>query len=70
MAQAPHADEITQHPERPHGSAPAISLTKETAMAKGQEKSNKEKKKPKADKNAPKSGGQSAYQQSKGDKDF
>lgn len=39
-------------------------------MAKGQEKSNKEKKKPKADKNAPKSGGQSAYQQSKGDKDF
>jgi hypothetical protein len=37
-------------------------------MARGQEKSNKEKKKPKADKNAPKSGGQSAYQQSKGGK--
>lgn len=34
-------------------------------MAKGQMKSNKEKKKPKADKNTPKSGG-SAYQQSQG----
>jgi hypothetical protein len=36
-------------------------------MAKGQEKSNREKKKPKADKNA-KTGGQSSYQQSKGGK--
>ena len=36
-------------------------------MAKGQEKSNKEKKKPKADKNA-KSGGTSSYQQGKGGK--
>jgi hypothetical protein len=46
-----------------------ISLaSKENAMAKGQEKGNKEKKKPKADKNASKSGGQSAYQQSKGGK--
>jgi hypothetical protein len=34
-------------------------------MAKGQMKSNKEAKKPKADKNAPKSGG-SAYKQSQG----
>jgi hypothetical protein len=50
-------------------SRPNINLaSKENAMAKGQEKSNKEKKKPKADKNAPKSGGQSAYQQSKGGK--
>ena len=38
-------------------------------MAKGQMKSNKEKKKPKADKDAPKaSGGGSSYQQSKGGK--
>ena len=37
-------------------------------MAKGQAKTNKEKKKPKADKNAPKSGGTSSYQQSKGTK--
>lgn len=34
-------------------------------MAKGQMRSNKEAKKPKADKNAPKSGG-SAYKQSQG----
>ena len=34
-------------------------------MAKGQMKSNKEKKKPKADKDAAKSGGGSAYQQGK-----
>lgn len=34
-------------------------------MAKGKDKGNKEKKKPKADKNAPKTGG-SAYQQGKG----
>jgi len=39
----------------------------EDAMAKGKDKGNKEKKKPKADKNAPKSGG-SSYQQSKGGK--
>jgi hypothetical protein len=37
-------------------------------MAKGKDRGNKEAKKPKADKNAPKSGGQSAYQQSKGGK--
>jgi len=36
-------------------------------MAKGKDKGNKEKKKPKADKNSPKSGG-SSYQQSKGGK--
>ena len=35
-------------------------------MAKGKDKGSKEKKKPKADKNAPKSGGGSAYQQGKG----
>ena len=39
----------------------------EDTMAKGKDKGNKEKKKPKADKNAPKSGG-SSYQQSKGGK--
>jgi hypothetical protein len=37
-------------------------------MAKGKDKGSKEKKKPKADKNAPKSGGSSSYQQSKGGK--
>jgi hypothetical protein len=47
-------------------SAPA-GRQQEDAMAKGKDKGNKEKKKPKADKNAPKSGG-SSYQQSKGGK--
>jgi hypothetical protein len=35
-------------------------------MAKGKDKGNKEAKKPKADKNAPKSGGGSAYKQAQG----
>jgi hypothetical protein len=35
-------------------------------MAKGQAKSNKETKKPKADKDQPKKGGESAYQKSQG----
>lgn len=39
----------------------------EDAMAKGKDKGNKEIKKPKADKNAPKGSG-SSYQQSKGGK--
>lgn len=39
----------------------------EDAMAKGKDKGNKEKKKPKADKNAPKGAG-SSYQQGKGGK--
>jgi hypothetical protein len=39
----------------------------EDAMAKGKDKGNKEAKKPKADKNAPKGAG-SSYQQSKGGK--
>jgi hypothetical protein len=35
-------------------------------MAKGQAKSNREAKKPKADKNQPKKSGESAYQRSQG----
>ena len=46
--------------------APA-GMQQEDAMAKGKDKGNKEKKKPKADKNAPKGSG-SSYQQSKGGK--
>jgi hypothetical protein len=38
----------------------------EDAMAKGKDKGNKEAKKPKADKNAPKTGGGSAYKQAQG----
>ena len=44
-----------------------LNRQQEDAMAKGKDKGNKEVKKPKADKNAPKGAG-SSYQQSKGGK--